>query len=281
MIKQNITLPSRHNNKTITGDIRWQENGELKPLIVFVHGFKGFKDWGHFNLLADYFAQQGFVYAKLNLSHNGTSPENLTEFTDLEAFANNNFSIELDDLGDFIDLVLDEDSPYLSEIMPDKLFLLGHSRGGGLAILKAQEDERVKAVATLAPIHNLKKRWSPEVLEQWKNDGFLTVINSRTGQELKMNYQIVEDTLNNYLRLDIPNAIHNMKIPLFVAHGTNDETLPVESVHEIKTWKEDAVLKIVAGADHTFGGYHPYHGAGLPEDSLTIANRIKDFFQKV
>jgi pimeloyl-ACP methyl ester carboxylesterase len=277
-----ILIPSKHGKKTILGDIRWVTNGQQKPVIIFIHGFKGFKDWGYFNLLADFFSKQGFVFAKLNLSHNGTTPEHPTEFVDLNAFAENNFTKELDDLGSFIDFLCSSETPVPSnEINPEMVFLLGHSRGGGLAILKSKEDDRVKAVAALAPVHNLKKQWTAETLKKWENDGFLTILNSRTGQEMKMNYQIVQDTLKNYDRFDIPNTIHNMTIPLFVAHGTNDETLPVENAHEIKTWKEDAILKIIAGANHTFGGQHPYEGKGLPEDIFTIAHRIADFYKRL
>ncbi|NBP30017.1 MAG: alpha/beta hydrolase, partial [Flavobacteriia bacterium] len=32
-------------------------------LILFVHGFMGFKDWGAWNLVATYFEQQGFAFA--------------------------------------------------------------------------------------------------------------------------------------------------------------------------------------------------------------------------
>ncbi|RZK32728.1 MAG: dienelactone hydrolase, partial [Hymenobacter sp.] len=57
-----------------------------KPVIVFVHGFKGFKDWGHFPLLARFFAEQGFVFIKLNLSHNGVVVGGTGDLEDLEAF---------------------------------------------------------------------------------------------------------------------------------------------------------------------------------------------------
>ena len=33
--------------------------------IIYVHGFKGFKDWGASNLVADSFANQGFFIFKI------------------------------------------------------------------------------------------------------------------------------------------------------------------------------------------------------------------------
>jgi len=110
-----------------------------------VHGFKGFKDWGHFNLIADTFASAGFVFLKLNLSHNGTSPQHLFDFVDLEGFSLNNFTIELDDLQVVIDYIFSPEFKVPDfEIDLDRLFMIGHSRGGSIAILKAAYEDRIK-----------------------------------------------------------------------------------------------------------------------------------------
>tara|TARA_Y100000991_G_C21783146_1_gene268087 strand:- start:102 stop:404 length:303 start_codon:yes stop_codon:yes gene_type:complete len=84
-------------NKKITIDINFSKT-KNSPLIIFSHGFKGFKDWGAFNLISNIFANSGLNFLKFNFSHNGISPENLLEFTDLNSFGHNNLSIELEDL---------------------------------------------------------------------------------------------------------------------------------------------------------------------------------------
>ncbi|MEM7550128.1 MAG: prolyl oligopeptidase family serine peptidase [Bacteroidota bacterium] len=277
----NIILDSKHNNKKILLDVRWNESSEPKDLILFIHGFKGFKDWGYFNLMADYFTDKGFAFSKLNLSHNGTTPEKPSDFDDLEAFGNNNFSIELDDIGTTIDYLYSEDSTLKkSGVSINRLILLGHSRGGGLAILKTGEDERINVVAALAPIHNLKKRWSDEVLEVWKKDGVMTIENSRTKQIMPLYYQLVENTLENYSRLDIPNTVRNLSVPIFVAHGTSDETLPVEYAHELKTWNDQVELMIVQEGNHTFGGKHPYEKNELPQHAFEVLEKLSHFLEK-
>ena len=144
MINQEFTLKSK-TGRPFLCDVRHVENNKKKPVILFVHGFKGFKDWGHFNRIADFFANKGFTYVKLNLSHNGTTPESPIDFVDLDAFGNNNFSIELDDIGILIDHLFSDNSIIpKNEIDLEKLYLIGHSRGGGLVLLKTAEDERVK-----------------------------------------------------------------------------------------------------------------------------------------
>jgi len=81
------------------------ENLESAPCLIFVHGFKGFKDWGFWPYSGNYFAERGFFILTFNFSHNGIG-ENLTEFTELEKFANNTFSLELEDLNEIIQNVI-------------------------------------------------------------------------------------------------------------------------------------------------------------------------------
>lgn len=276
------SLPSIHNGKRIFYDIKYTETKNPKPIIVFVHGFKGFKDWGPFNLLADFFARNDFVFCKINLSHNGTTPEQPQDFADLEAFGKNNFSIELDDIGSVIDYFSSgvEAIPN-TEIDRQSIFLLGHSRGGGMVLLKAAEDNRIKAVATLAAISDLKERWSRDFLQEWKEKGVQYVYNGRTKQNMPLYYQMIEDLNQNFRRLDIPSAAKNLRKPALILHGTHDETLPVSMAHDLKAWNSSFELNIIEGAEHTFGGYHPYFGEKLPDDLLFAAQGVSKFFRKV
>ena len=50
-----FVIPSQR-NKNITLDINFTKT-KNSPLVIFSHGFKGFKDWGPFNTVSDIFAQ--------------------------------------------------------------------------------------------------------------------------------------------------------------------------------------------------------------------------------
>ncbi|MEZ5022911.1 MAG: hypothetical protein R2728_06545, partial [Chitinophagales bacterium] len=113
-------------------DVFYKATGRPKPLVIFCHGFKGFKDWGHFNLIAKTFADAGFVFCKFNFSFNGGTEEQVIDFPDLEAFGQNNISTELNDLGVLIDAW---QTPHQfipdTEVNREHLTVIGHSRGGG------------------------------------------------------------------------------------------------------------------------------------------------------
>ena len=127
-------------NKKITIDINFTKS-KNSPLVIFCHGFKGFKDWGPFNLISNEFALSGLNFLKFNFSHNGISLNDLYNFSDLEAFGNNNISIELEDLESVINWSHNNLS---KKVDLNQIYLLGHSRGGGISILKAASNFSIK-----------------------------------------------------------------------------------------------------------------------------------------
>jgi len=143
--KENYNIPGAKGRGMLM-DITYDDAIKNAPVVIFAHGFKGFKDWGAHNLVAKYFAENGFRYLKFNFSHNGTTADKPVDFADLIAFSENTFSIELEDLNDVIDFVCNGSSmPSVSGV-----FLIGHSMGGGISIIQTAGDKRVKKLVTMA-----------------------------------------------------------------------------------------------------------------------------------
>ncbi|WP_338056304.1 alpha/beta hydrolase family protein [Tenacibaculum bernardetii] len=204
-IKKNIIL-DRVDKKSILIDVFSSREKSNQPIVIFCHGYKGFKDWGAWNLMAEYFANVGFCFVKFNFSHNGGTIENPIDFTDLEAFGNNNYTKELDDLNDVLDWAAsyfkDSESFNTSDIN-----LIGHSRGGGIAIIKASEDNRITKLITLASVSDLGKRTATVGnLKEWKESGVKYVVNGRTKQQMPHYYQFYTDFKDNEKRLNIKSA---------------------------------------------------------------------------
>ena len=274
----NILVKGKH-EKPILTDVFYRDDAQPKPAVIFAHGFKGFKDWGHFNLMAQRFAEEGFIFVKFNFSHNGTTPENPAEFADLEAFGNNNFSIELDDLGSVMDYVLNESEAVASgNLVQEKLYLVGHSRGAGIVMLKAHEDARVKKIATWAAVSDFGKHWSQEVMDEWKKKGVVYIENVRTHQQMPLYYQFAENYFANIHRLHIPEAAKSLRIPFLIVHGTEDEAVPYGAALKLHEWSASSQQLTIDGGNHVFGAKHPFEGMQLPADAEKVVSETVKFF---
>ena len=276
-------LTGTAHGRAFEADATYRADGRPKPVVLFVHGFKGFKDWGHFPLLADFFADRGFVFVKLNLSHNGVVIGGTGDLEDLDAFGRNNFSIELDDIGQLIDALFTPGATPVpaADMNLARFYLAGHSRGGGLAMLKAAEDPRVRAVATWAAIAEVHPPWPQTVFDEWARSGVLHVPNTRTGQQLPIYYQAVENYYAHRLRLDIAHIVRRkLRQPLLLVHGDQDETVDVAAVHRLHQLRPDAELLLLPGTTHMFGGAHPWLSGELPADARRVAEATADFFER-
>jgi len=158
---------------------------------------------------------------------------------------------------------------HTEEIVPThngQIFLLGHSRGGGAAILKAATDERITAVATWASVIEYGRFWTAAEMEKWEKEGVLYVLNGRTGQQMPLYWQFFEDYHKNKAFLHIPTAIRNLHKPLLAVHGTADTVVSPHNPLEMKSLLLKVETHLFSGADHTFGGRHPWMGHTLPPD---------------
>lgn len=276
--KESFILQSRHGKRVFLSDARYERNGLKKPILLFIHGFKGFKDWGYFNLMADYISQSGFVMVKTNLSHNGTTPEDPLNFADLEAFGHNNYSIELDDIDVVLNHIESQDFPVADEEMDvNNIYLMGHSRGGGISIVKASEDTRIKKLVTWASVASLTSVMPMQALEQWKDQGVHYIFNSRTKQDMPLYYQIAADYLANRDRFDVLKCEAKLSIPHLIVHGDNDETVPVEAARSIMEKSAHGQVHLIPGGNHVLGGAHPYKGLDLPDHALSALRTTVGF----
>lgn len=263
--------------KPISLDIFYEKSELLQPIIIFCHGFKGFKNWGHYDIMAEEFAKRGFVFVKFNFSYNGTTLEKPTDFADLLTFGHNNFSIELDDTGLVIDYI--EKNAQLYNADKNKIYLLGHSRGGGIAILRTFEDIRVRKLVTWASVKDAHDFFIHQNIEQWKMDGFINTLNARTQQKMPLYFQIYEDYIANKDRLDILKAAENINVPWLIVHGTDDEAVPFSYAEKLHQLNENSKLFPVENANHTFGGKHPWNENSLSFDTTIVVAKTIHFLQ--
>ncbi|TNF27258.1 MAG: hypothetical protein EP314_05020, partial [Bacteroidetes bacterium] len=221
-------------NRQMAVDVRFDDQFSNQPVVIFVHGFKGFKDWGHFPKVGEEIAKAGFAFVSFNFTHDGTTIDQPTDFADLEAFGNNNYHKELFDTEQVINGV--SGGSLFPDVAMDRerIFLFGHSRGGGISIVKASEDDRVKGLVTWNSIGDMKRTQAD--FDTWMEEGVIYIPNARTNQQMPMYYQFVEDYFAQQERYYLETACSNIQVPTLFIHGTNDQTVPYEYAQKLNEW---------------------------------------------
>ena len=204
------------------------------PVVVFVHGFKGFQDWGPWSAICERFASAGIAAVRFDLSHNGVGPDGV-DFSALDKFERNTISKELFDVHTVFAATRE------LHIDPDRIFLMGHSRGAGDVLIAASEHgaREIAGVILWGSISTFDRAWDPEMRASWKAGKSATIWNSRTGQAMSIGTGFQEDVERNADRLDIERAvglIAKRGTPLVVIHGSADESVPIEEARRIHRW---------------------------------------------
>ena len=232
------------------------------PVVVVLHGFKGFRRWGFFPWLGERIAEAGFASLVLDLSHNGTDAAG-EAYPRKDLFRASSWRTHEEDLDAVIAAVRAGTLPGGDRLDPARIALLGHSLGGALAVLRAARDPEVRCVVALAPV-NRADRFSPREKETWRAKGELPIVNTRTGEVLPLGIGFLDDAEERAGDLDAVAAAARLSCPLLVVHGEDDTSVPPA---EGRSLVESAIAagraarySPVAGTQHTFDAVHPFAG---------------------
>lgn len=248
-----LALPGRVGDILI--DVQAPPHGKPGPAIILTHGFKGFKDWGMFPAFAERVAQAGYTAVSFNTSGSGVDAAG--RFSRLECFRRNSFSAEIADL---LAVIAGLDAGKLGVPAPSSVGVIGHSRGGGIAILAARKSPRIRLLVTWAAISTVR-RWTQGELARWRRDGFLTTLNTRTGDQLPLGVDTLHDVEKHAEgQLNILAAAAALKLPWLLIHGTADESVPLGEGQALAAAASPATTRVLflEGAGHTFGAVHPF-----------------------
>jgi alpha-beta hydrolase superfamily lysophospholipase len=263
----------------------WRDRGDDAPLIIrgearlpadakgsviICHGFKGFAHFAFFPYLADKLAEAGFRAITFDFSGSGIG-EDRENFTNPYAFTHNTFFQEMDDL----DAVVAE--ARVHDWIEGGYGVMGHSRGGGIAILHAAQEASVKALVTWAAISNVN-RWPADVIAGWRQNGFIDIANARTGQIIPLSRNILHEVEEfGDTKLNIAAAASRVRAPWLILHGETDETVSVGEAQRL-AGVSSGTLSVIRDANHTFGGKHPL--TEIPPTLEQVTRETVDFFEK-
>jgi uncharacterized protein len=257
-------------------DVYDNKIGGKSPLLIFVHGFKGFKNWGGFPYMLEKLSHSGITAAALNFTHNGVNSSSPMEFTNLDLFAKNTFSRELSELQLIIDYFSNNAEKF--NIDNRRIAVIGHSRGGGISVLQAARDDRIKCLIALAPVSSFN-RYGEKTKELWRKQGFLEIENTRTKQMMKLNLTLLEDLEKNSAALNIIAAMKKIKIPTLLIHGREDVSVKYEESETLFNSSDKTIteLLLIENTGHTFGIVHPFSGTTGAFEK--VIEKIKGFLK--
>ncbi len=212
--------------------------------------------WGFFPELSRRIAEAGMVAVSFNTSGSGVG-DDLVSLSEGEAFARCTFSHDIED----IDLVCRHVQQNLPGVDADRMAILGHSRGGGMALLHAERTGLYRAVVLWGAIDRVKL-FDESTRERWRREGQVEIPNGRTGQVHRIGLGLLDDIESNAQALDIVSAAARLQTPTLVVHGSADEAVPHSAALRIHAALPLGQLRTIQNAGHTFGAVHPFQGVG-------------------
>jgi len=258
----------------VRGDLRCRDDGDLKPLVLICHGFNTNKDWGPFPFLGKRLAEEGFCTVVFNFSHNGVGEGSF--FSQYDRFARNTPGKELIDVQAILDAVTDGAiGAGLAD--PKRIGMAGHSRGGGISILTAADDSRVKSVVAWSTISAFL-RYTPGERERWVETGYFPLRYGPSRTLLRYEVSVLHDLEKNIERYDLFRGIRRLKVPALFIHGSDDDIVSYEEARALFEAADRTKTRfvLIPGAGHTFGVDHPFNGT-TPHTDTMVTQTIQWF----
>ncbi|GIP36423.1 S9 family peptidase [Paenibacillus sp. J2TS4] len=247
--------------RMLRGDYYPSELDSAGTLVV-CHGFKGFKDWGFFPYIGHQLSQKLDVLI-FNFSHNGVG-ESATDFTELDKFARNTYSRELEDLDFAICSLRSGAIPCEKQPKIDPLYILGHSRGAGVALIYAMDHpEEAAGVISWNGITD-PDIFDTDVKEQMMSNGIGYIVNARTHQKMPLAKEILDDLQAQADRYNIVDRARDARFPIVLIQGTEDHSRLVEGSRRLIAARPDMEWIRIEGGNHSFNAVHPFQGAPAP-----------------
>lgn len=255
-------------------------NSRSFPVILFLHGFKGFKDWGAFPDACEYMARYGFCVLAFNFSKNGVG-KNMLEFDEEELFRIDSLSSDLEDVGSVIQH-LKKGNIRSEQVMinTDLIGLIGHSRGGHTAVAAAAEYPGIQTLVTWSAVSDYNERWTEEMISDWESKGFTEITNSRTGQKLKFDKIVYDDAIENADRLMAIKRVKELHIPVLFIAAKNDKSVSHSDSKKLfrECPSDQKEIRLIQNTGHTFSTSHPFEDEDFPEPFDEVLESTETWF---
>jgi len=216
------------------------------PVIIVNHGYinpQGYDTVSSYKSITDYFSQKGYLVLKPDYRGNGKS--------EIDNKALMRFAYPIDVMN------LISGIPSIKEANSNSIYLWGHSMGGEvtlevLEIIGNSDDfsKSIKAAVLWAPVTDPLKWFSRQNLPRLEESVITPFPYSKTFQILGK----PEDNPKLWESISPLSYLGDIKIPVQIVHGTNDETVPyqwsIELFNDLKSLSKNTRLNLYDNANH-------------------------------
>ncbi|WJX24198.1 hypothetical protein P8452_13333 [Trifolium repens] len=232
---ERIIIPNKHDQKLV--GILHQSGPTTTQVVILCHGVRSSKDTRIIVNLAVALEKAQISSFRFDFSGNGES----------EGSFENGFWTEVDDLHSVIQ--------HFRESNRVVRAIVGHSKGGVIALLYASKYHDVKTIVNLSGRYNLQagieERLGKDYLERIMKEGFIDV---RSGS---FSYRVTEESLMELLGTNMHEACPRIdkECRVLTIHGSSDEINSVQDAREFAKIIPNHKLHIIEGADHAYNNH--------------------------
>jgi len=219
----------------IFGILHLPEGAGKHPVVIMSHGYSNDRigPWPYlFVLTARLLAENGIAVIRFDFRGSGDSEGK---------FENQNLDTQLEDLVEIISYAKD-----LESIDPDKIGLLGHSRGGAISFITASQDSSIRTLVTWAAPANWDDIWgnlAEKILAGEKSE-FSSLVQTKQLVEIDQKY----NPLTNFAK--------KIDIPWLIVHGKNDGKwpgeVPIKHAELLHNSSSSSELCVIPDTGHSF-----------------------------
>ncbi|MEM7248040.1 MAG: alpha/beta fold hydrolase [Acidobacteriota bacterium] len=214
-----------------------------RDLVVVGHGVTANKDREWAVTLAETLSAGGLATLRLSFSGNGESEGRFEE---------SNITKEVEDLSSVIDAL----------VSSWRLAYVGHSMGGAVGVLHANEDLRIQALVSLAGM--------VEVAE-FAQRKFGELTPGRDCMWDKPECPLSQEYLDDLAGIGtVMGAAAEISVPWLLVHGDADTVVPLSDSQAAAESCDEAELVVMSGVDHVFSG----------EAAGTMAITVRDWLRE-
>jgi pimeloyl-ACP methyl ester carboxylesterase len=221
------------------------------PLLIIVPGFLGFKDWGFYPHLSEKLIENNYSTILFNHSTGGVD-ESGRPYSDLKNLKRTTIGNDLIDLKSIYNFIRHNEK-LNGRIDFKKIGLIGHSKGGGVAIIHSRSNPNVRAIVTINGIERFQ-RIPKEKVDSIIKQGYHEILLQGMLQKFRFEKDFWEDIETNKSKYDIISTLRKIDARCLFVQGDEDDKVDISEAKAMHSAIPDrSDLMIIESADHNFG----------------------------